>query len=87
MISSAATQALGWVATCVFVASYFFKRPSALRAAQMAGALSWIVYGLLIDSKPVIAANALVFAAAAWTAACSQPSSPRTMTPTIHNSK
>jgi hypothetical protein len=68
-MSSVATQSLGWVATCVFVASYFFSRASALRAAQMAGALLWIVYGFLIDSKPVIAANALVFAAAAWTAA------------------
>jgi hypothetical protein len=67
-MNSAATQALGWVATCVFVASYFFERPSALRAAQMAAALVWIVYGFLIDSKPVIAANALVLAAAAWTA-------------------
>jgi hypothetical protein len=68
-MSSVATQTLGWVATCVFVASYFFTRASSLRAAQMAGALLWIVYGLLIDSKPVIAANALVFAAATWTAA------------------
>jgi hypothetical protein len=73
-------QALGWVATCVFVASYFFKRASALRAVQMAGALLWIVYGFLIDSKPVIAANALMFAAAAWTAARTQtkPGGPRT---------
>jgi hypothetical protein len=75
-MSSVATQTLGWVATCVFVASYFFTRASSLRAAQMAGALLWIVYGFLIDSKPVIAANALVFAAAAWTAARTRFSSP-----------
>lgn len=74
MLSSAATQTLGWVATCVFVASYFFTRASSLRAAQMAGALLWIVYGFLIDSKPVIAANALVLGAAAWTAARRPPS-------------
>ncbi|GAC1451798.1 MAG: hypothetical protein PVS2B3_01750 [Steroidobacteraceae bacterium] len=73
MIRAIATQAFGWLATCVFVASYFFKRPSALRTVQMAGALLWVVYGLLIDSKPVIAANALVLTAAAWTAARSQP--------------
>jgi hypothetical protein len=61
------TQILGWVATAVFVGSYFFVKPSALRAVQMAGAILWIVYGFLIDATPVIAANALVFTAAAWT--------------------
>ena len=58
---------LGWSATAVFVGSYFFVRPSLLRGAQMFGALLWIVYGLLIDASPVIVANILVFAAAAWT--------------------
>ncbi|HVW68152.1 MAG TPA: hypothetical protein VHB68_04215 [Steroidobacteraceae bacterium] len=62
------TQILGWVATAVFVGSYFFRRPAALRAFQMLGAALWIVYGVLIDAMPVIAANVLVFAAAAWTA-------------------
>jgi uncharacterized protein with PQ loop repeat len=33
----------------------------------MFGALLWIVYGLLINASPVIVANVLVFAAAAWT--------------------
>ncbi len=33
----------------------------------MGGATLWIVYGFLIGAIPVIAANALVFAAAAWT--------------------
>lgn len=61
------TESLGWVATAVFVSSYFFARPAALRAVQMLGAVLWIVYGLLINATPVIAANALVFAAAAWT--------------------
>jgi len=61
------TESLGWVATCVFVGSYFFKRAGALRTLQMCGAALWIVYGLLIHAVPVIAANALVFAAAAWT--------------------
>jgi hypothetical protein len=58
---------LGWTATAVFVGSYFFSRPSLLRAAQMFGAVLWIVYGLLIGASPVIVANALVFTAAAWT--------------------
>ena len=60
-------QGLGWVATAVFVGSYFFAKPAALRAVQMVGATLWIVYGALIGASPVIVANALVFAAAAWT--------------------
>jgi hypothetical protein len=66
-MSHSGIQFLGWIATGVFVASYFFHRPSLLRAAQMAGAALWITYGCLIGASPVIVANALVFAAAAWT--------------------
>jgi hypothetical protein len=60
-------ECLGWGATCVFVASYFFARPSRLRGIQMLGALLWVTYGALIGALPVIIANLLVFAAAAWT--------------------
>jgi hypothetical protein len=60
-------ECLGWAATCVFVASYFFAKPSWLRGIQMLGALLWITYGMLIGALPVIIANLLVFAAAAWT--------------------
>jgi hypothetical protein len=70
------TETLGWVATAVFVTSYFFARPAALRAVQMFGAALWIVYGFLISATPVIAANALVFAAAAWTFARSHVVAP-----------
>jgi hypothetical protein len=35
----------------------------------MLGAGLWIAYGVLIAAKPVIAANLLVLAAAAWTLA------------------
>ena len=61
-------ESLGWTATAVFVGSYFFARPAVLRKIQMLGALLWITYGALIGASPVIVANALVFAAAAWTA-------------------
>jgi hypothetical protein len=61
------TEILGWVATAVFVGSYFFTRPAFLRAAQMSGAALWIVYGVLIGAIPVVVANALVFGAAAFT--------------------
>ena len=66
-MSAALTESLGWVATGVFVTSYFFRRPAMLRAAQMCGAALWMLYGFLIHATPVIAANALVFFAAAWT--------------------
>ncbi len=62
-----AIEALGWMATGVFVMSYFFARPSLLRGVQMFGALLWVAYGVLIHASPVIVANVLVFSAAAWT--------------------
>jgi hypothetical protein len=63
-----AIDCVGWSATAVFVGSYFFTRQSRLRVAQMVGALLWLTYGFLIHASPVIFANILVFAAAAWTA-------------------
>lgn len=60
-------DAVGWMATAVFVASYFFSRPATLRGLQMLGAALWLIFGLLIASKPVIVSNVLVFSAAAWT--------------------
>lgn len=64
-----AADTIGWIATLVFVGSYFFAKPATLRICQMLGAVLWIAYGCLIASKPVIASNLLVFAAAAWTLA------------------
>lgn len=62
-------ELLGWIATAVFVGSYFFRTPVATRRVQMAGALLWIAYGTLLGALPVVVANLLVFGAAAWTAA------------------
>jgi hypothetical protein len=61
------SETLGWVATTLFVSSYFFRQPALLRVAQMSGATLWIVYGAMIGATPVIVANGLVFGAAAWT--------------------
>ena len=66
-MTSMAIECLGWTATAVFVGSYFFGRPTLLRAVQMLGALLWVGYGVLIHASPVIVANVLVFSAAAWT--------------------
>jgi hypothetical protein len=60
-------DAVGWMATAVFVASYFFSKPAMLRGLQMLGSALWMIFGVLIASTPVIVANVLVFAAAAWT--------------------
>ena len=60
---------LGWAATAVFVGSYFFTRAQAIKRVQMIGALMWACYGLLIGASPVVAANLLVFGAAALTLA------------------
>ena len=67
------TDILGWIATAMFVSSYFFKRAALLRAAQMLGAALWIVYGAMIGAVPVVVANALVFGAAAWTLLRAKP--------------
>lgn len=67
LLSLSVADTVGWAATAVFVASYFFSRPAMLRGLQMLGAALWMTFGLLIASKPVIASNILVFAAAAWT--------------------
>ena len=61
-----AVESLGWAATAVFVSSYFCARPQTLKRVQMAGAAMWTAYGLTIGSVPVVAANLLVLAAAAW---------------------
>ena len=65
---SAFVDSLGWIATAVFVGSYFCTRDTVLKRVQMLGALLWVVYGVLEQAPPVVAANVLVFAAAAWTA-------------------
>lgn len=64
---------LGWVATAVFVASYLCRAPERLKRVQMAGALIWVAYGLLIQAMPVVAANLLVFGTAGLTLFRSRP--------------
>jgi hypothetical protein len=59
-------ETLGWVATAVFVGSYFFTRAEVLVRVQMAGAVLWVAYGLLLGATPVVVANVLVLSAAAW---------------------
>ena len=51
---------IGWVATAVFVSSYLFKHPVALRRVQAGAAILWVMYGLMINAWPVVVANLLV---------------------------
>jgi len=68
----AVVESLGWAATAVFVASYF-AQAALLKRVQMVGALMWVAYGLFTHAWPVVAANLLVFGAAAWTARRGSP--------------
>lgn len=51
---------IGWLATAVFMTSYFAKGPIVLRRVQGVAATLWTTYGILIHSWPVIVANILV---------------------------
>jgi uncharacterized protein with PQ loop repeat len=55
MISS-----IGWLATALVTASYFFRNHKTLRIMQALGAVVWLTYGILINSKPVMVANIIV---------------------------
>ena len=59
-------DALGWVATAVFSASYFFREPAALRRIQAGAACLWIAYGVAIHALPVVIANLIVALAAVY---------------------
>ena len=51
---------IGWLATAVFVTSYFTKHPVTLRRVQGVAACLWAVYGVLLHATPVIVANVIV---------------------------
>ncbi len=57
-------QWVGWIATAVFVASYFCGHPAAMRRIQALAAALWIIYGIAIKASPVIVANLVVAAVA-----------------------
>jgi hypothetical protein len=70
-------EAVGWAATVVFSASYFFQRSSVLRRIQAVAACLWIAYGLATRAWPVVVANFLVATAAVFSLARDErPQSP-----------
>ena len=59
-------SAIGWLATAIVTSSYFFHNHKTLRALQALGAIVWLTYGVLINSKPVMVANIIVAVVAAY---------------------
>ncbi len=57
---------IGWIATAVFSCSYSVSSSAMLRRIQAAAALMWVAYGFLIGAMPVVVANVIVAAAAAY---------------------
>jgi hypothetical protein len=54
------SDAIGWLATALFAASYFCTRPAALRRLQALAAVLWIAYGVILGALPVIVANLII---------------------------
>jgi len=57
---------IGWLATALFVSSYFCRQQATLRRVQGLAALLWMVYGVLIHALPVVVANVIVAGVAVW---------------------
>jgi hypothetical protein len=72
---------IGWVATCVFAVSYFFREASALRKIQAVAACLWIIYGVAIGAVPVVVANLIVAGAALYSSL--RPRQARNGQPTV----
>ena len=68
-MTGAAPEWIGWMATAVFLSSYFCGRAESLKGVQMVAAVLWLAYGVFIHALPVVASNVLVIAVAAWTIA------------------
>ena len=68
-------DALGWVATALFLTSYTCRSQRTLRLTQAAAAGVWALYGTLLHAVPIIVANLLVVAVAVYS---SRPREPAT---------
>jgi hypothetical protein len=59
-------DALGWIATALFAASYFCKTPRGMRRLQATAALLWVGYGVWMNALPIIVANVIVASLAVY---------------------
>ena len=55
---------IGWAATATQTSSYLFRKEETVTKIQAGAALLWLTFGILIASKPVVVANAIVGGAA-----------------------
>ncbi|HZA97815.1 MAG TPA: YgjV family protein [Gemmatimonadales bacterium] len=62
-------DAIGWVATGIFLASYSCTDPRKLRLMQAAAAMVWVAYGAMLQAVPIIVANLLVAGVAIYSGA------------------
>ena len=53
-------EILGYIATVIDLASFLMKKMTNLRVLNSIGACLFIVYGLLINSGPVVLTNSLI---------------------------
>ena len=60
-------EAVGWLATAIFAGSYFIDNRSILQLIQACSAGLWVLYGIFIDSSPVIVANCIIITIAIMT--------------------
>jgi inner membrane protein len=51
---------IGWLATALFLASYFCKDQRNLRRIQGLAAVLWVAYGTILHAIPIVVANLLV---------------------------
>jgi Bacterial inner membrane protein len=59
-------DAIGWIATAIFLASYACRDPSKLRLTQAGAALLWVAYGIVLHAIPIVVANLLVAGVAVY---------------------
>jgi hypothetical protein len=57
---------IGWGATALFTLSYFVKGEINLLKLQAIAALVWCMYGVLLNSYPVLVANIIVALSASF---------------------
>jgi hypothetical protein len=57
---------IGWLATAIFLGSYWCKDQRRLRQTQAVAALLWVGYGAILHAVPIVVANLLVAGVAVY---------------------
>jgi hypothetical protein len=72
-----ASDWIGWMATALFLASYYCKDQRRLRLTQAAAAVVWVGYGAVLHAVPIVVANLLVAAVAVYSCGARRSRPPR----------